>query len=217
MLSLRPVLDPSGNMVIYLPSKIDIKGKIKVFNQTKKTLLGKYPDFKRAGTEKRLDYINERVNNSIKIAKVITLSLETSNQPRLKSGETEYSFNSYSSLSDSYDFLDSQIESDDYVEVHLVVFQDGSVMTVTSNKNTPTHSFILLGTHESTGNIYLRDGLGGFAYSKPIAWIAHTHHIPGSPASETDRNSQNKYPGIGWYIYNSGGILYDFDKEPFNP
>src|SRR5690554_4869701 len=138
MLSLTPTLDSRGNMVINIPTTICIEQKTKDFNTKKRVLLQKYPELTNMKSVKRLDQIKETTNNSLKITKAI-MGFEFVDIPRLRS--VEFEVTEYQSEQDAFNFLDQHIASPDYVEVVLMVFEDGKVMTYITSDNDANNSF----------------------------------------------------------------------------
>lgn len=214
MLALKPTLDAQGNLVITIPGKINIEEKTKDFNLKKKTLLDKYPELKRMKSVKRFDHIKETADNSLKIAKALMEFEHNNNPPRLRSTPIEFAFNNFADESEAFAFLNAQIGSADYVEVTLVVFENGNIMTVISNQNTAYDAVVHYG--RSGEKWYLLDENFNHVYSQsPIAYAAHTHRLP-DPASPKDIEAQAAHPGLPMYIYHYGGLMYDVYGNPIN-
>lgn len=138
------------------------------------------------------------------------------NPPRLRSTPIEFAFNNFADESEAFAFLNAQIGSADYVEVTLVVFENGNVMTVISNHNDAYNAYVNFRQDPYTKRWYLFDENNRHVYStSAIAYTAHTHQLP-DPASPKDIEAQAAHPGLPMYIYHYGGLLYDFDGNPIN-
>ena len=197
MLSLKPTIDSRGNVVMIIPTKISIENKSKVFNQKKKALLEKYPELKKLRSEKRQDVIKERTDNSLKITKALMELEYINDQPRVRSNPSEFFFTTFSDEEGAYAYLDQQIASSSYVEIVLIVFEDGQVMTYTTSDNDATTSFYPPLTQLTDEKWY-----SIFNSTSPVSYIAHTHRYSSEPSQE---DIDNRYDGLDERIYTSGG------------
>ncbi len=210
MLSLQPTLDSKGNLIITIPTKVNIEEKAKYFNQKKKVLIEKYPELKNLKPLKRQERIEGCINSSLKIAKALIEFEYIFDQPRLKSSPGEYCFDYFSDENGAFNFLNQQIADPNYMEVTLVVFENGTIVTVTSDINDEHNSYISLHQNSNTQKWYLCDVDGSYVSMSAISYTAHTHNTP-DPASDQDIESQAMHPGLPMYIYHYGGLMYDVD------
>ena len=202
MLSLKPTLDSYGNLVINVPSSISIEAKSRAFNAKKKILLEKYPELKNIKSELRRDYIKETIDNSIKVTKAMMEFNFITNAYRFKDATIE----NFASEQDSFAFLDQQIASPDYVEVVLIVFEDGTATTYVRDDFTANScEYPRLKKEEDQWFLF------NSQYSAAIRYIGHTHRSNPLPSDED--LEAGGYIGLQQVIYTSGGnksVYYTF-------
>jgi hypothetical protein len=189
---LKSYQDTKGNIVINIPTSVCIEEKEKIFNEKKKALLEKYPQIVSFSSKTRLNYFQKCIRNSSNInSKILELGIPI-NQPRLK----EYIYETFDN-NDYIAYLDSQISNSNYVEIVLIVFEDGTVMTFIDSTNTSTKCTYPTLSKKTNGKWYtsLRD-------SSAILYIAHTHRYSNLPSPE---DLADKLDGLDERIYTSGG------------
>lgn len=187
---LNTFQDPERNTIVNIPTSVSIEEKAKIFNEKKKQLLDKCPQIISFSSQTRRDYFQQRMQNSSNISKkMLDLGIHI-NQPRLKG----FSYESFSN-NDHCTYLDSQIASTGYVEIVLMVFEDGtSVAYIDDTFTSTTCNYPPLA--KQNGKWYW----SGYS-SSAISYIAHTHRYSSSPSpSDYDYN----YPGLQQGIYTSG-------------
>jgi hypothetical protein len=192
---LEKTKDIEGITVLHIPTSICIENKTSEFNEKKELLLAKYPQLNSFSSDVKQKCFEQSIANSPKISKRILESGIGIHQPRLKGGSVEFF------TGGSYcEYLATRVKSGDYVEVILLVFKDGTVMTYIDEKATPYSSSMTLYNASSTGEWY-----SSYYTKSPIEVFIHTHTSGGSP-SQSDLN--NKKPGLNSAIYYSGSIYY---------
>jgi hypothetical protein len=118
------------------------------------------------------------------------------NQPRLKGFSYELHNNN-----DYCAYLDSHLSTNNsnYVEIVLIVFENGTSMTYVDSRNTPSSCYYPVLYKKHSNNkwyVMMRD-------DSPISYIAHTHRSNGGP-SDADIADKANYPGLENRIYTSG-------------
>jgi hypothetical protein len=196
-LKLSTSQDSKGNTVVYIPTSVNIEEKSEIFNEKKKLLLDKCPQIISLASTIRRNYFQQHIQNSSAInEKVLELGIVI-NQPRLK----DWSYENHTN--DSYcDYLDTHLKSSEYVEIVLIVYEDGTTITYMDSRNTSTECWYpVLYKKVSTGKWYTMSPL---PTNSPISYIAHTHSNNDTNASSTDIANSALYPGLTEYIYTSG-------------
>ncbi|MDR0604489.1 MAG: hypothetical protein LBG80_09335 [Bacteroidales bacterium] len=185
--------DSKGNIVVHISTSVCIEEKVRTFNEKKKLLLDKCPQIVSFSSKVRSDYFQQRMRNSAIInEKALELGINI-NKPRLKNWSYEsYSDNSYIA------YLDSQLSSSNYVEIVLIVFENGTAMTYIDSRNTSSECWYpTLYKQNNKWYVVLNN-------SSPIDYIAHTHRYSNTPSAQ-DLASSWSYPGLDERIYTSGG------------
>jgi hypothetical protein len=119
------------------------------------------------------------------------------NLVRLKSGSVE----NYSGMGDLYNYLATYVNTGNssYVEVFIIVLQNGSALTWIDTRNTSSSCFDP-GFHKIGSQWYVNGN-----YTDPVSYVAHTH-LYSSTASPADNSFKTLYPGLATYIYYSGSM-----------
>jgi hypothetical protein len=194
MSSFETKLDSHGNMLIIIPFAEDLEKATKSINEKKQALIKKFPKIKKMKCSERLNHLNNCIQNSIPVGLTIS-RLKINDTPITRTEDT------YSSEQDAFVYLEQCLASSDYVEVILVVFDDGTVMTHVDGTHTAHKSNIPLNKNGSEWYTSLYN-------SSPIDFLAHTHKS--SEPSSTDIEVAESHPGLELYIYTSGGHLTKF-------
>ena len=192
---LEKTNDSEGVTVLHIPTSICIENKASELNEKKELLLAKYPQLNSFSSDVKQKCFEQSIANSPKISKKMLESGIGIHQARLKGGSVEFF------TGGSYcEYLATRVKSGDYVEVVLLVFKDGTVMTYVDEKATPYRSSMTLYNSSLTGEWY-----SSYYTKSPIEVFIHTHTSGGRP-SQSD--IKNKKPGLNSAIYYSGDIYY---------
>jgi hypothetical protein len=186
--------DSKGNTIVNIPTSVCIEEKVKIFNKKKKLLLDKCPQIVSISSDTRRSYIQKCLQNSSKVnEKALELGINI-NQLRLKGFTYEmYSNNNHCA------YLDDQLSSNNsnYVEIILIVFENGRSMTyIDSSFTSSTCFYPPLYKNNTTNKWYT-----SLYNSSPIDYIAHTHRGSSEPSSD---DYDYNYPGLRQGIYTSG-------------
>ena len=187
--------DSKGEMVLDIPTSISIEYKAREFNNKKKSLLQKYPDFSTMNVSSINTCIQKSISQSSIIRKRMTALKPSLNQPRFKTNAYE----NYSNNKDLFTFLDAYLTTSTYAEVVIIVLKNGtSIVYSDSEFDSTTCRYPPLVKYQ--GEWYLlRNQLS------PIKFIAHTHRFTSTPTDPDDYDYENQYPGLKQAIYTSGG------------
>jgi len=179
-----------GQKVIPLSGMPEIEGKYLELEQTRKDLLKKFPQFGHDTKQNRLLTLQKCENFSQVIARKL-LDIDPSfSRPRLK----RYTIENYANSTTLNNFLSSYVNSPNYVEIFMVVFEDGSAVTMLHNTNTTTECKAPTFYKEDDGKYHAP------GYNSPIAYVAHTH-IYRSSASGEDSIYKQQSPDLICKIY----------------
>jgi len=198
--TLEVTYEPGWIKVVHLPvSSVGIEEKIKNLNEKKKVLLKKFPQF--ASLENSKEYFRQSIENSVNVRGELLKLGFNSSKPLLKSG-SEGSFSNWPNTFYLSNFLDSWVNSPDYVEAIILLFDDGYWGVYIDSQNTPFESNInLTPTRNSNGDII------GYKYnSRTIVSFGHTHGagISGPNPSSGD----GALVGVDNFIYYDGAYYY---------
>ena len=191
---LRKNRNTEGNLVMHIPTSVCIENKVNVLNEKKKLLINKYPELVSFSSEIRQKCFQQGVEKSLILSRKHLKSGINIYQPRLKSGSAEFFTNGYC------DYLADQVVSSNYVEVILLIFQDGTSMAYIDENATVNSSSMDLYQHPSTGDWY-----SSYYLNSPIETFVHTH-INSEYPSQVDID--NKLSGLNYAIYYSGSMYY---------
>jgi hypothetical protein len=188
---LKTYQDSKGNMIVNIPTSVSIEEKGKIFNDKKKLLLDKYPQLCTKSQKAKRDYLNNVLNNSLKVQNMFIELKIQNNHIRLKGNSFEYM-----SSDDLCSYLASYVNSSSYVELVVIIFQDGTAATYSDTRNNINTCYYP--TMIISNNTY-------YFTNKPVSMIAHTHLYSGTPSTTDITNS---YPGLQESIYYSGSFYY---------
>jgi hypothetical protein len=189
------VKNSKGEMVLQIPTSISIEDDAKAFNNKKKSLLEKYPDFSSKSISSINTCFQQSISKSSKIKKRMTALKPSLNQPRFKSHTSEYYYNN----DDLFTFLDTYLTTSTYTEVVIIVLKNGtSIVYSDSEYTSSTCGYPPLLKYQ--GEWYLLRN-----QTSPIKFIAHTHRYTSTPTDPDDYDYENLYPGLNQAIYTSGG------------
>jgi hypothetical protein len=195
LLKVKSTQNAEGVTVLYIPTSVSVENMASEFNEKKKLLLAKFPQLLSFSAEKKQKCFEQSITKSSLISeKMLELGINIQ-QPRLKGGIVE-------SVSGDYrDYLYMWVTDFNYVEIYLVLLQDGTVLSYLDDNATVTGSAINLFQRfingQWDGNWYFQN------YSSPVSTLIHTHLISGN-ASQLDKD--NKWEGVTHQIFYSGGI-----------
>jgi hypothetical protein len=190
--------------VVYLPVSLtganEIEEKVQMFNKKKDALQRKFPQlisFKDGMGEK---YFQQCIQNSVNVnSALLKLGINLS-KPLLKNGGNEGTFSNYPNTFYLFNFLDSWVNSHNYVEAIILKFSDGYWGVYIDSQNTPYISHINLTKRTNNGNIEW------YYNGRRIVEFGHTHEagISGPNPSSGD----DPYPGVDNFIYYRGSFYY---------
>ncbi|MDR2423392.1 MAG: hypothetical protein LBD59_01540 [Prevotellaceae bacterium] len=194
---LETSLDTEENMIVNIPTSVCIEEKAEILNEKKQALLERYPQFVSLTLTAKHNYLQQCVKKSLHLNnKLIEMNIRI-NKPRIKS----YTIENYGSVNDVLVYLASYMNSANYVEIFIIVFEDGSVKTYSDSRNTSNNCYSPGFTY-SNGKWYLA---GHILNHSPVAWVAHTHRYSTTP-SDKDKNFKNQHSGLIVKIYYSGNF-----------
>lgn len=190
-LEIKEIQNAEGEIVLDVSISIYIENNVRVFNEKKEALIEKFPQLT-SSSELRQKCFQQALENSPTINKKILESGINAYQPRLKGGRTEFfSRENYTG------YLANQVARSNYVEVIVLVFENGKSIAYIDDKATADRSSITLYRYGSTNYWYS-------AYSSSrVVKIIHTH-TSGIQPSQHDKNEKKKYPGLKHYIFYNG-------------
>jgi hypothetical protein len=190
-------LDSKGNKTVYIPTSVSIEEKARVFNEKKRLVLEKCPEIASFSSKTMNNYFQESIQNSVNINnKMLELGI-SADKPRLKKGTVE----NFDNSDDYCAYLAEYVNSANYVETFLVVFEDGSAITYTDNRNTSSTCYDP-GFSQSGDQWYVN----GYP-NKPVSYVAHTHVNSDTP-SPADITFRDDHPGLNTAIYYSGDMSW---------
>ena len=190
--------------ILKLPLLTDLDNKVRIFNERKKDLLDKYPDFFSNSPETRNSLMKECLKNSRRVNREM---LRLGYSPfQTRSYGDDWNEESYSSRDEAISDLNNSINDPNYVEALMYVFRDGTAKVITSSSSSAQHCNTV--GIEKRNDLYYYTGHP----SSPIDAIIHTHRDSKDP-SITDQNQVSKYPGVKFGILYNGYVYYYGEPE----
>ncbi len=189
--------DAKGRKVIHLSSdlvgNVRIEEKVHIFNEKKEAIQNKFPQFISFRKSEAKKYFHKSIENSVNIkGEFLKLGINFFG-PRLKSGNEYYGEDEVILMSD----LAEWVSNPNYVEIHILYFEDGSMETVQSAG----------ATYNSTGSISYQEINGDYYFNnKMVTSVGHTHLNSSDPSGE---DIDNNYPtSVSLFIYYNGTYTY---------
>lgn len=196
-------VEENGRMVMHLPgTPPKLEDKIKAFNEKKSTLIKKFPQIASSTPKKRRNYVQHCIQSS-----------ENVNDKLLDLGINVYQLKTKSGIEDWFEtigFLDRWMGRDDYVEVVIIGYADGSSYVYKDPRNDAYNAYYPpsgLMQHAYPNGTYKYYYHAGGSTSE-IVMIAHTHRSGPDP---TPGDYVRMLPGVVEAIYYDGGY-YKYSK-----
>ncbi|MDR2038947.1 MAG: hypothetical protein LBQ60_13575 [Bacteroidales bacterium] len=199
--ALEVTYDVEGRKVMYLPmsvSSISIEAKLQTFNETKEALRKKFPHFSSLREDMHEKYFQQCVKSSVNISsKFLELGINIT-QPKLKNGTEGITY--WGSWTDVMYELLMWVQNPNYVEMVIMTFADGKLITYINPKNTTNKAHVSIGTQN--GYHYFE----GYQ-SSPLTSFTHTHRDSADPGT-ADNTFKETYPNMSHSIYYQEGFYY---------
>lgn len=199
---LEVTYDAEGKKVVHLSpgliGKFCIEEKVQLFNEKKKELQSKFPQFVSFSEAEAKKYFQMSIDNSVNVrTEFLKLGINISG-PKLKSGNESW----YGAENEVFmnSFLYNWISSYSYVELWIIYYADGTFGTYQSP--TATSSYTSMTYTLSNGQMYFPQG----GSSSAVVSIGHTHRYSSNPG-DTDYN-QNFPSSVTKFIYYDWGMYY---------
>ena len=204
---LKVTYDSDGNEIIQLPAtfgSMEIEKKIQMYNEKKEVLYKQLPQFASLRNEMKNKYFQQCIQQSVNVVNKFS-ELKINVRPLLKSdneGDVFFSNWLYGSEDDVLynSYLNTWMSSSNYVELYLVIYQDGKITAYQS----------ATATSENSGNIHLDGNTDGPYYfptggdNSQVTGLGHTHIYNSSPTYPVDYT--NIPSGLNRYIYYNGTL-----------
>lgn len=202
--------ESDGTKVMRLPVSIDLDSKARIVDEKKQSLLAKYPQFASLPEGKKMDYFQYCLKNSVNVnCKLLELGI-CIGTPRTKGGYTE----SFKNEKEYMAYLADWMQKDDYKECIIIIFKDGTAITVHDDAFTPTQAVI-----PSLG--YTNDFSKYYYNGKEINFVAHTHKNSPVATGDDKKNPDKNLHGLQQALYYNGGFTSEFKADapppPVNP
>ena len=199
---LEVTYDAKGRKVVHLsPGLIGnfrIEEKVQMFNEKKEAIQNKFPQFVSFSEVEAKKYFQRSIENSVNvIGKFLKLGVNISG-PKLKSA-SEYWYGDEDMVY-MESFLYNWINSEDYVEIAIFYYEDGTFWTYQFEDAT-SNSVNIQVYPGSDGKWYFPQG----GSSSAVISIGHTHRFSSTP-STSDLN--NRISGVTEFIYYNWGMYY---------
>ena len=180
---------------IYLSISVNIREKVQRFNDKKKLLFAKHPQFASLTENARNNYFRVCLRNSLNVnKKLLELGINI-NHPLTKGGVSE----NYGSMDDVLKYLANWMEKSNYVEIVVIKYADGTIATYVDDRNTATEFHLPLETKNNDGKRYFPAG----GSNSPVTYIAHTHKSGSEPQGKDESTIR---AGITSAIYYDGAF-----------
>ncbi len=197
---LEVTYDAEGKKIVHLPasvSSIGIDEKVQMLNEKKRALREKYPHITSFTSNVRKKHFQYSIQNSINVRRKLELGVNIS-RPLLKSGK-EGITKTYNTKDETLDALDDWLDSEDYTEIYIIQYADGTYATYqdtgsgkTSDRNTGDMATITAYDRGTENEKWYWPGGGS---SSQIVGIGHTHKYNSEP-TEPDNNGVNDYINV---------------------
>lgn len=201
---LEVTYDANGKKVVHLSPdlacKFRIEEKVQMFNEKKEALQKKFPQFVSFREDKAKKYFQKSIENSVNvIGAFLKLGINISG-PKLKGSMDEWYYGAENEVF-MMDYLDDWSHNENYVELYILYYEDGTFGTY-QNPGATSDSTHISG-YVQNGNFYFPQG----GSSSPVISLGHTHLNDPDP-SEWDINHINTPEGVDRFIYYDWGFTY---------
>lgn len=200
---LKVTYDTKGRKVVHfspdLVGSIRIEEKVQIFNEKKEAIQNKFPQlisFRKGEAEK---YFQESIKNSVKVrGAFLKLGMNISG-PNLKSGDVETWYGAEDEVF-LKSYLDEWVNSENYVELYILYYEDGTMSTYQNPE--ATSSWTSITYQVSDDKMYFPEG----GSSSEVISIGHTHRFSSNPSTE---DLDSDYPSsVERFIYYNWTYTY---------